>query len=86
MLRLDMGVWGSQGGLSDELQEKNIVIPLCLAHCITNNVPIAPREDWDDAILPLGPDWNLHLYGYIDVYVKKVRKSLMQIGEWDREY
>ena len=59
-------------------------MPVILAHCITDNVPIGQREDWNGAVLPLGSDWVRHLYSYMDVYVKKVRAALIQIGEWDR--
>ena len=59
-------------------------MPVILAHCITDNVPIGNRDDWNGAVLPLGSDWVRHLYTYMDVYVKKVRAALIQIGEWDR--
>jgi hypothetical protein len=65
------------------LQAQKIIVPVMLAHCLTNNVPIGERDDWDKAILPLGPDWCYHLYTYVAVYVKKIRHSLISIGEWD---
>ena len=65
-------------------QNKQIVYPVMLAHCITNNHPIGEREDWQKSILPLGPDWIVHLYDYIEVYVKKIRQTLITINEWDR--
>jgi hypothetical protein len=58
-------------------------VPVILAHCRTDNLPIAWREDMD-CVLPIGPDWVHHLYAYVDVYVKKIRQSLMNIQEWDR--
>ena len=64
-------------------QEGMVVIPVMLAHCLTNNVPIGKRTDYNDAILPLGEDWCYHLYAYVEVYVKMIRASLMKINHWE---
>ena len=34
-------------------------------------------------MLPVGPDWPMHLYSYVDVYVQKIRQALISINEWD---
>ena len=51
-----------------------------LAHCRTAGVPIGMM---DQSILPTGPDWVHYLYAYADVYVKKIRQSLIKIQCWD---
>ena len=65
------------------LQANTIILPVMLAHNITNGVPNAPHPGYMNIMLPVGPDWPMHLYSYVDVYVQKIRQALISINEWD---
>ena len=58
-------------------------MPCLLANCLTAGIPFAVNPEYDNMILPEGPEMVVYVYEYTIVYCNKIKQELKRIGAWD---
>ena len=62
-------------------QDGILLIPVMLAHCITDGIQI----HWDveyKAYLPKH-EMTIHLYRWMELYCDKIKSDMLSVGLWD---
>ena len=59
-------------------------MPCLVANCLTAGIPFSKNPEFDNQVLPEGPDMVFYIYHYTTLYCNKVKEELKRIGAWDR--
>ena len=53
-----------------------------MAHCITKGFVLMYHTEYDLHV-PICDDWVKELYGWIALYINKIKEDLIDVGMWE---